>query len=141
MLRALMALACGLMFSAGLIVSDMVNPARVQAFLDIAGDWDPTLAFVMGGAVIVAALGWWLARGRQTAVLGGALPGPAAGRIDARLVAGAVLFGTGWGLVGFCPGPALAALGTGRTEAWIFMAAMLAGMLGWQMLPARAARD
>ncbi|QDL93785.1 hypothetical protein FDP22_17510 [Paroceanicella profunda] len=140
-MRAVMAFACGLVFSAGLILSDMVNPARVQAFLDIGGAWDPTLAFVMGGAVCVAALGWALARGRRTAVLGGPLPGPPAGRVDGRLALGAVLFGVGWGLVGFCPGPALAALGAGRPEPWIFAAAMLAGMLGWQMAAALRGRS
>lgn len=130
-MRLLTALASGALFGLGLIVSDMVNPARVLGFLDIAGAWDPTLAFVMVGALIPIAIAWRIAATRPAPVCGGAFPSPAATRIDARLLSGAVLFGAGWGLVGFCPGPALTALGTGNLEAMIFTAAMLAGMLGF----------
>ena len=133
-MRLLTALASGALFGLGLIVSDMVNPARVLGFLDIAGTWDPTLAFVMVGALIPIAIAWRIAATRPAPVCGGAFPSPAATRIEARLLGGAVLFGVGWGLVGFCPGPALTALGTGNLEAMIFTAAMLAGMLGFGMV-------
>jgi uncharacterized membrane protein YedE/YeeE len=131
-MRVLVALFAGGLFGLGLIVSDMVNPARVLGFLDVAGAWDPTLAFVMGGALIPMAVAWRIAATRPAPVCGTAFPGPAAARLDTRLLGGAALFGAGWGLVGFCPGPALTALGTGSTEALIFTAAMLAGMLGYR---------
>ncbi len=131
-MRVLVALASGALFGLGLIVSDMVNPARVLGFLDLAGAWDPTLAFVMGGALIPMVVAWRIAAARPAPVCGAAFPGPAAARLDTRLLGGAALFGAGWGLVGFCPGPALTALGTGSTEALIFTAAMLAGMLGYR---------
>jgi uncharacterized membrane protein YedE/YeeE len=129
-MRTLTALIAGALFGLGLIVSDMVNPARVLGFLDVAGAWDPTLAFVMAGALIPMTIAWRIAATRPAPVCGGAFPGPASTRIDSRLLGGAALFGAGWGLVGFCPGPALTALGTGSTEATIFTAAMLAGMIG-----------
>lgn len=122
--RAVIALASGLIFGAGLALSGMMNPARVRGFLDIFGAWDPTLAFVMGGAVLVMALAWPLARkvhGEE------ALPQAPAG-LDRRLIGGAVLFGIGWGLAGLCPGPALASLGTAIVPALVFTAAMLTGM-------------
>lgn len=145
-MRVLAALLAGALFGLGLIVSDMVNPARVLGFLDVAaiatGGWDPTLAFVLGGALVPMALAWRLA-GRRTAqgaapLCGGSFPGRPTGA-DVRLIGGAALFGAGWGLVGFCPGPALAALGTGSAEALVFTAAMLAGMAA-QHLAARSAR-
>lgn len=129
-MRVLVALLAGGLFGLGLIVSDMVNPARVLGFLDVAGAWDPTLAFVMAGALIPMAVAWRIAAARPAPVCGAAFPGPAAARPDPRLLGGAALFGAGWGLVGFCPGPALTALGTGSTEALIFTVAMLTGMLG-----------
>jgi len=132
-MRLIVALAAGALFSLGLVVSDMVNPARVLAFLDIAGAWDPTLAFVMAGALLPMAIAWRIAASRPAAVCGGAFPARPPARFDARLTGGAALFGLGWGLVGFCPGPALAALGTGRSEALIFVAAMLVGMLGYRL--------
>lgn len=140
-MRALVALAAGALFGLGLIVSDMVNPARVLGFLDFVGiatgDWDPTLAFVLGGALLPMALAWRLA-GRRAAegaapVCGGDFPARPAGDVNRRLLGGAALFGAGWGLVGFCPGPALAALGTGRVEALLFVAAMIAGMVGHRL--------
>lgn len=127
-MRTLTALVAGALFGLGLLVSDMVNPARVLGFLDIAGAWDPTLAFVMGGALLPMTVAWQIAATRPAPVCGGAFPDPATTRIDARLLGGAVLFGAGWGLVGFCPGPALTALGTGNIEAMIFTVAMLVGM-------------
>ncbi|MHA1529650.1 MAG: DUF6691 family protein [Alphaproteobacteria bacterium] len=129
-MRVLVALASGALFGLGLIVSDMVNPARVLGFLDLAGAWDPTLAFVMGGALIPMAVAWRIAAARPAPVCGATFPGPPAARLDLRLLGGAVLFGAGWGLVGFCPGPALTALGIGSTQAVIFTVAMLAGMFG-----------
>ena len=129
-MRVLVALASGGLFGLGLIVSDMVNPARVLGFLDVAGAWDPTLAFVMAGALIPMAVAWRIAAARPAPVCGATFPGPPASRLGPRLLGGAALFGAGWGLVGFCPGPALTALGAGSTEALIFTAAMLTGMLG-----------
>ena len=129
-MRLLAALLSGAIFGLGLIVSDMVNPARVLGFLDVAGAWDPTLAFVMAGALVPMALAWRFAAARAAPVCGGAYPGRPASTIDGRLVGGAALFGLGWGLVGFCPGPALTALGAGSTGALIFTLAMVAGMVG-----------
>jgi uncharacterized membrane protein YedE/YeeE len=132
-MRVLVALIAGGLFGLGLIVSDMVNPARVLGFLDVAGAWDPTLAFVMAGALIPMTVTWRIAATRPAPACGTTFPGAAAIRLDRRLIGGAVLFGTGWGMVGFCPGPALTALGTGSTEALIFTVAMLAGMLGYRI--------
>lgn len=129
-MRALFAFASGGLFGLGLIVSDMVNPARVLGFLDVAGAWDPTLAFVMAGALIPMTIAWRIAATRSAPVCASAFPGPPATRLDKRLLCGAALFGVGWGLVGFCPGPALTALGTGSIEALFFTVAMLTGMLG-----------
>lgn len=116
----------------------MANPARVLAFLDFGamaeGGWDPTLAFVMAGAMAVSAAAWALARGRTGAVCGGPMPGPARQTIDARLIGGSALFGIGWGLAGICPGPALAGLGLGHGATALFVAAMLVGMAAFGMV-------
>ncbi|HUG46632.1 MAG TPA: YeeE/YedE family protein [Sphingomicrobium sp.] len=133
MSRLLAALAAGLLFGAGLALSDMINPARVLAFLDVAGNWDPTLAFVMAGALLPSAAGYWLARRMKQPVLADEFSIPSNRGIDAPLLLGAALFGIGWGLVGFCPGPAVAALGFGLWQAWLFVAAMLAGMFGHRL--------
>jgi uncharacterized protein len=125
----LTAFLCGALFGAGLALSDMINPARVQGFLDVAGAWDPTLAFVMAGAVAVAAAGYVVARRMGRPLLSTAFLIPENRVLERRLISGAVLFGVGWGLVGLCPGPAIAALALGRWEPWLFSAAMLAGML------------
>lgn len=130
----LSALAAGLVFGLGLIVSGMVNPAKVLNFLDIAGQWDPSLAFVMAGAAGTVFLGYRLVLGRERPLFAERFTLPTATRIDARLAGGAALFGVGWGLVGFCPGPALTALGTGAVPALVFTASMLAGMAGWRWL-------
>ena len=129
----------GLVFGLGLVVSGMSNPAKVLAFLDLAGPWDPSLAMVMGSAVAVGAVGFAFARRRVTSMLGLVMRLPTGSVIDRRLAMGAAAFGVGWGLVGLCPGPALVALSTGSREAIIFVSAMLAGMAlhkRWQ-LPAR----
>lgn len=122
------ALVAGLLFGLGLTVSGMLNPAKVLAFLDIAGNWDPSLAFVMAGAIPVAAVGFALARRRRAPVYAAAYDPPTPTAVDARLVGGSVLFGVGWGLVGYCPGPAIAALGLQGWQTWLFAAAMVAGM-------------
>lgn len=118
----------GLIFGLGLIVSGMANPAKVLGFLDLAGAWDPSLALVMVGAIAVGALGFALARRRSTSWLGLVMNVPSSRSIDRRLVAGSLAFGVGWGLAGFCPGPALVALGMGQGKAVAFVLAMLAGM-------------
>lgn len=125
---ALIAFASGLIFGLGLIVSGMANPAKVLGFLDIAGRWDPSLAFVMGGAVLVTAAGFAALLRRRASLSGEPMHWPAAARSDLRLVAGSLAFGAGWGLAGFCPGPALVAASAGVPEALIFVAAMLVGM-------------
>lgn len=108
MIRALIFLLCGTVFGAGLALSGMTNPAKVVGFLDFAGQWDPSLAATMAGAVSMAALGHWLVRKRGRALLAETLPPPPPSRIDGRLLLGAVLFGAGWGLAGMCPAPAIA---------------------------------
>lgn len=130
----LTALLSGLLFGLGLTVSGMVNPAKVLGFLDFAGHWDPSLALVMAAAIPVAALGFAVGKRRQAPLCTPAFAGPTKSRVDARLVAGAVLFGIGWGLAGFCPGPALASMGFGRWQIVVFVAAMLAGMAAFRLL-------
>lgn len=128
-MRKLVALLSGLIFGLGLVVSDMINPARVLGFLDLfGGAWDPTLAFVMIGAVLVMGLAWSVAGTRNTPVFGGDMPGAASSLIDGKLIGGAALFGLGWGLVGLCPGPALAGLLVGGVPVLVFIAAMIIGM-------------
>lgn len=139
-MHIVLAFIVGLVFGIGLIVAGMTDPSKVQGFLDLAGNWDPSLALVMGGAILVALLPFRLAGRRATSLLGTALRIPDATRIDRRLVLGGLTFGAGWGLAGFCPGPALASLAAGRSEALIFSAAMLAGMGLFELLERRAAR-
>ena len=122
------ALLAGLLFGAGLTLSDMVDPARVLGFLDVAGHWDATLAFVMAGAVIASAIGYMLARRLPSPLFGTAFFIPENRRLDSQLIGGAALFGIGWGMVGFCPGPAIAGLVFGLWQPWLFVAAMVAGM-------------
>jgi uncharacterized membrane protein YedE/YeeE len=128
MMRVLMAFIAGLVFGIGLIVAGMTNPAKVLAFLDLAGNWDPSLALVMGGAIAVGLVGFHFAGKRQRALLGDVMHLPTATHIDRRLVLGSLVFGAGWGLAGFCPGPALASLATGSVKPLIFVGAMVAGM-------------
>jgi uncharacterized membrane protein YedE/YeeE len=117
----------GVVFGVGLALGGMTNPAKVLAFLDVAGAWDPTLAFVMGGALGVSALGFALARRRERPWLSAGFSLPSRKDVDVPLVTGAALFGVGWGLIGLCPGPALASLARGSAEVWIFVVAMAAG--------------
>ena len=116
------------MFGLGLIVSGMANPAKVLGFLDIAGAWDPSLAFVMGGAIAMAAIALAVVKRRRLSWLGDEMKLPTSRVIDRRLVIGRLLFGVGWGIAGFCPGPGLVALGMGQMKALMFVIAMLAGM-------------
>ncbi|WP_205833200.1 YeeE/YedE family protein [Azohydromonas caseinilytica] len=134
---ALTALLAGLVFGLGLIVSGMANPAKVLGFLDLAGAWDPSLAFVMAGAIAVGLVAFTLARRRTVSLLGAEMKLPTARDIDRRLVAGSTLFGIGWGIAGFCPGPALTALGLGEAKAVVFVVAMLAGMGLYELLERR----
>jgi len=124
----LISLLIGLVFGCGLIVSGMSHPARVLAFLDLAGDWDPSLALVMAGAIAVGLPAFRVAGWRQTSLRGQPLQMPTARQIDRRLLAGSALFGVGWGLAGICPGPALVLLGSGAAKGLVFVLAMLAGM-------------
>jgi hypothetical protein len=127
-MRTLLAFVAGLVFGLGLLLSGMADPAKVLGFLDLAGAWDPSLMFVMGGAVGVGVVAFAAARRRTRSLLGEPMQLPAKAGVDRRLVAGALLFGAGWGLAGFCPGPALVALGLGEVKAGVFVASMLAGM-------------
>ena len=138
MMAALVALAAGLLFGLGLIASGMTNPAKVQGFLDLFGVWDPSLGFVMGGAIAVALGAFTLAaqraRSGRRAWTGEPILLPTSTAISTRLVGGGVLFGMGWGLAGFCPGPGLVALGMGEPKAAVFVLAMLAGMAVFELL-------
>lgn len=127
-MNILAALAAGLLFGIGLIMSGMSDPSKVIGFLDLAGQWNPSLAFVMGGALIVGLVAFRSAGRRSMTLLGGAMHLPTLRDIDHRLVLGSAAFGAGWGLAGFCPGPALVTLATGQQKALVFVLAMLAGM-------------
>ena len=128
-MRLFFALACGALFGAGLTVSGMTNTAKVQGWLDVFGAWDPTLAFVLGGAILPMLVAWRVASRRSASVLGSPLPAPADPVIEPRLATGSALFGAGWALAGLCPGPAMAVLGYGSWPALVFFAAMVAGMM------------
>jgi uncharacterized membrane protein YedE/YeeE len=134
----LASLLTGLVFGLGLIVSGMADPAKVLGFLDLAGAWDPSLAFVMAGAIGVGLPAFALARRRTTSWLGAEMKLLDARRVDRRLIAGSTLFGIGWGIAGFCPGPALVALGLGQAKALVFVFAMLLGMGLFELLERRA---
>ncbi len=131
------ALAGGL-FGAGLIVSGVTDTQKVQGWLDIFGAWDPTLAFVLGAAMLPMALAWRVAARREKALLGSAFPMPHEPMIDRPLVVGSLMFGAGWGLAGLCPGPAIASLGFGGTGGVVYLAAMIAGMMIAPMLRSRS---
>lgn len=139
-MNAVFAALSGLVFGLGLIASGMTDPAKVKGFLDLAGAWDPSLGLVMGGAIAVAVGAFALARRRERSWTGQRIELPTATAIDGRLIGGGVLFGIGWGLAGYCPGPALVALGGGSVSAAIFVLAMLAGMVLHDQVFAKPAR-
>ncbi len=128
----------GLLFGWGLLISGMTDPGKVIGFLDLAGTWDPSLAFVMGGGVLVGLLGFTLAKKRTTSFLGSAMHLPTSRDIDRRLVLGSLTFGAGWGLAGFCPGPGIVAMGAGESKAALFVLAMIAGMGVFEVLDRQA---
>ncbi|MGL4288189.1 MAG: DUF6691 family protein [Phreatobacter sp.] len=128
-LRLLAALASGTVFGFGLSLSGMLDPARVRGFLDVTGAWDPSLAFVLGGAVLVAGIGVWLQRRLERPAFDRTFHLPAKTAIDGRLVAGSALFGIGWGMAGLCPGPAVASLTLGLAPTMLFVVAMAVGMI------------
>lgn len=136
-MAAFYSLLSGLVFGLGLILSGMANPAKVLGFLDLSGTWDPSLAFVMLGAIAVGALAFAFAHQRTVSLIGAEMALPSDGRIDRRLVGGGLLFGIGWGVAGFCPGPALVALGMAEGKAVLFVAAMLSGMGLYELLERR----
>jgi len=134
-MRLLIALLSGSIFGVGLVVSDMIDPARVLAFLNLgSGAWDPTLAFVMAGGVLPMLLAWRFTGRLEAPITGGTFPSPVSSGPDRPLLIGAVLFGIGWGLVGLCPGPAFSALLLGGWPVWVFVIATLAGMAGHRFL-------
>lgn len=128
LLSQLFEFIAGLVFGMGLIVAGMTDPSKVLGFLDLLGRWDPSLAFVMGGAIMVGTIAFALSRKRGQTLLGGPLHVPASPRISQRLVLGSLVFGVGWGIAGFCPGPAIVSLGAGQAKALVFVGAMLGGM-------------
>lgn len=127
-MKLVFALFTGLVFGTGIAVSGMINPAKVLNFFDVAGTWDASLAFVMGGALLVTYFGYRLAWRRAAPLFGDRFQIPAATAIDARLVGGSAIFGIGWGIAGFCPGAAIPALGTGRWEVALFLVSVVAGL-------------
>lgn len=118
----------GLLFGLGLIVSGMTDPSKVIGFLDLAGAWDPSLAFVMAGAILVGVGAFTIAKKRQRSLLGAPMKLSSATELDSRLLLGSLVFGIGWGMSGFCPGPAVVSAAAGQPKAWVFVASMLAGM-------------
>ena len=133
----LTSLLAGLVFGMGLIVSGMANPAKVLGFLDVGGAWDPSLALVMAVAIAVGMVAFYFAKKRTLSLMGAEMKLPTASPIDRRLLMGSALFGFGWGIAGFCPGPGLVALGMGESKALVFVAAMLVGMLVFELLEQR----
>ena len=134
MLKNIIGLLAGLLFGFGLLVSGMTDPVKVQGFLDVFGAWDISLALVMGGGLAVAIVGVQLAKRQQTSWIGTSIDMPSKMVINKKLLIGAMLFGIGWGLVGICPGPGIVLLGTGQWQAYVFIPAMIIGMLVYQWL-------
>ena len=132
--RDIVAFLTGGLFGSGLLVSGMIDTKKVQGWLDFFGDWDPTLAFVLGGAVLPMIFVWRIAERRKTSVLGQPIPPRPAPKLDRAIVVGSLMFGAGWGLAGFCPGPAIVSLGAGQPKAAVFVAAMLAGMAVFEII-------
>ncbi len=141
MAYAFASLLAGLVFGLGLLISGMANPDKVLGFLDLAGPWDPSLALVMVGAIMVGVVGVAVARRRTLSFLGVSISLPTNTRIDKRLVFGSLTFGVGWGLAGFCPGPGLVALGAGELKALVFVVAMVAGMAVFEVIERRRAKS
>jgi len=139
-MNILFALLAGLIFGLGLVISGMANPAKVLDFLDIAGNWDPSLAFVMLGAVVVAAIAFRVAAIRRKTLAGVSFELPALRKVDRPLIIGSIIFGLGWGLAGICPGPGFVLLGSGVTAGWIFIATLLAGLFIADRIKSRAPR-
>jgi uncharacterized membrane protein YedE/YeeE len=127
----------GLLFGLGLMLSGMTDPGKVIGFLDLFGNWDPSLALVMGGAIAVGFFAFALAKKRTTNFFGGALHLPKSTQIDKRLIWGNVMFGAGWGLAGFCPGPALVSMATGQDKALVFVLSMVLGMIVYELIQRR----
>tara|TARA_R110002051_G_scaffold941_1_gene4591 strand:+ start:8978 stop:9397 length:420 start_codon:yes stop_codon:yes gene_type:complete len=134
MLKNIIGLLAGLLFGIGLLISGMTDPVKVQGFLDIFGAWDISLALVMSGGLIVAIIGVQLAKRQQSSWIGTLIELPSKTTINKKLLIGAMLFGIGWGLVGICPGPGIVLLGTGQWQAYVFIPAMIVGMLIYQWL-------
>lgn len=134
MLKNIIGLLAGLLFGFGLLISGMTEPVKVQGFLDVFGAWDISLALVMGGGLVVAMVGVQLAKRQQTSWIGTLIEMPNKTVINKKLLIGAMLFGIGWGLVGICPGPGIVLLGTGQWQAYVFIPAMIVGMLIYQWL-------
>ena len=132
MLKNIIGLLAGLLFGIGLLISGMTDPTKVQGFLDVFGAWDISLALVMGGGLIVAIIGVQLAKRQQTSWIGTLIELPSKTSVNKKLLIGAMLFGIGWGLVGICPGPGIVLLGTGQWQAYVFIPAMIVGMLIYQ---------
>lgn len=133
-MRRLTEFVVGLIFGIGLIISGMTNPAKVIGFLDLAGLWDPSLAFVMGGAILVGVVAFAFAKRRAVSFFGDALHWPTSSAIDRRLIIGSLIFGAGWGLAGFCPGPAMVSFSAGVPKTIAFVAAMLVGMALFEVI-------
>lgn len=133
-MKLIFALITGLVFGTGIAISGMMDPAKVLNFFDLAGTWDPSLAFVMGGALVVTFFGYRLAWKRTAPLFGGRFQVPTGTDIDMKLVSGSALFGIGWGIAGFCPGAAIPALGTGRWEVALFLVAVVAGFYARRLL-------
>lgn len=134
MLKNMIGLLAGLLFGVGLLISGMTDPVKVQGFLDVFGAWDISLALVMGGGLIVAIIGVQIAKRQPTSWIGSPIEMPTKTAINKKLLIGAMLFGIGWGLVGICPGPGIVLLGTGQWQAYVFIPAMIVGMLIYQWL-------
>ena len=126
--------AVGLLFGIGLMFSGMTDPGKVIGFLDLFGTWDPSLALVMGGAIMVGFFAFTVAKKRTTTFLGGVMRFPTNTDIDKKLILGSLMFGAGWGLAGFCPGPALVSMADGQPKALLFVVAMLVGMVGFELM-------
>ena len=127
-------LLTGLLFGLGLMASGMTDPGKVIGFLDLFGTWDPSLALVMGGAIMVGVFAFAVAKKRTTTFLGGVMRVPSSTHLDKRLVLGSLMFGAGWGLAGFCPGPAMVSMADGQPKALLFVVAMLVGMWGFELM-------